>query len=91
MTCRTMNRLLLTVAFIALLEGSVVASDKDWTSELSAIADKCGLPRTNLKWVDGNVKWLNPEDASYEATTCVFEELKTRGIPMKQGFVSDGS
>lgn len=86
-----MIRMLISLASAMLIGGTALAEDKDWTPELQAIADKCGLPRGNLRWVDGSVRWLKPETATYGQSMCVIGELRASAIPMKQGFVSDGS
>lgn len=86
-----MIRTLLPIVAFMLMEGPALADSKDWTPELHAIADKCGLPRDHLKWIDGTVRWSNPEEATYGQSMCVIGELRAKGIPMKQGFVSDDS
>jgi len=90
MKCSGMIRVLVLFAIVMLMGGPAMAEDKDWTPELHAIADKCGLPRDNLKWIDGSVRWLNPERATYGQSVCVIGEFRAKGIPMKQGLVSDG-
>jgi hypothetical protein len=91
MTAKGMTKSMLALALMLAMEGTALADEKDWGPELQAIADKCGIPRENLKWIDGSVRWLKPEASSYDQATCVFEQLKVSGIPMNQGFVSGGS
>ncbi|GAD50615.1 hypothetical protein NT2_10_00600 [Caenibius tardaugens NBRC 16725] len=86
-----MIRRLLPIFAFMLMEGLALAEGKDWTPELEAIADKCGLPHDSLKWIDGSVRWFKPESATYGQSMCVIGELRAKGIPIKQGFVSDGS
>lgn len=82
---------MLAIALMFAMEGPALVDEKDWNPELQAIADKCGIPRDNLKWIDGSVRWLKPETSSFDQAACVFEQLNVNGIPMKQGFISGGS
>jgi hypothetical protein len=67
-----------------------MAKDNDWSAELRATAEKCGIPTEQLQFVDGSVRWIAPETTTYEQAKCVFDELKARGVPIKQGYVADG-
>ena len=67
-----------------------MSEGKDWAAELEATAEKCGIPPQQLQWVDGAVRWIASETTSYEQGKCVFDELKARGVPMKQGYVRKG-
>lgn len=79
------------LAVIALSAGGTfLAGNKDWPAEVQAVAKKCGIPSENLQFVDGSVRWIAPEASSFEQAKCVFDELKTRGVPMKQGYLSSG-
>ena len=90
MAAKGMTKPILALVLMLAIGDPALADQKDCNPELHAIADKCGIPRENLKWIDGSVRWLKPETSSYDQATCVFEQLKMSGIPMKQGFVSDG-
>ena len=68
-----------------------MAKDKDWSAELKATAEKCGIPSEQLQFVDGSFRWIAPENTTYVQVKCVLAELKRRGIPIKQGFVTHGS
>ena len=68
-----------------------MAEDKDWSADLRATATKCGVPVEHLQFVDGAVRWVAPETTTYAQAKCVFDELKARGVPMKQGYVSGGN
>lgn len=71
-------------------EGTAMAESKDWSAEVEAIAEKCGIPPKNLRFVNGSVSWIKPEKASYDQVMCVIDELKARGVPMQQGYVLNG-
>ncbi len=70
--------------------GTAVAESKDWSAEVEAIAEKCGIPPKNLRFVNGSLRWIKPENASYDQAMCVIDELKARGVPMQQGYVLNG-
>lgn len=67
-----------------------MAEIKDWPAEVQAIAKKSGITSENLQFVDGSVRWIAPEAISFEQAKCVFDKLKTRGVPMTQGYLSGG-
>jgi hypothetical protein len=71
-------------------EGTAVAESKNWSAEVEAVAEKCGIPPKNLRFVNGSVRWIKPEKASYDQVMCVIDELKARGVPMQQGYVLNG-
>jgi hypothetical protein len=76
---------------VLLLSGcGAMAKDKDWNAELRATAEKCGIPSEQLQFAEGSVRWIAPETTTYDQAKCVFDELKVRGIPTKQGYVSGG-
>jgi hypothetical protein len=85
-----MNYVAALAVIISSAGGAPLAENKDWPAEVQAIAKKCGIPSENLQFVDGGVRWIAPEASSFEQATCVFDELKARGVPMKQGFLSSG-
>ena len=73
-------------------EGPVPAAPKDYTAEVQAIADKCGVKRSQLRWDrEGYVHFDAPETTTWEQANCVFSGLKTRNIPTVQGIISNGS
>lgn len=61
-----MPRLFLTLSVEMIIETPALADERDWTPELHTIADKCGVPRANLTWVDGSVHWSMPEMSSFD-------------------------
>jgi hypothetical protein len=77
---------LAAIAFMA--GGTALAESRDWAPELQATAKKCGIPPKQLQFVDGSVRWIAPETTTYNQAKCVFDELKARGVPTKQGYVS---
>lgn len=80
------------LSIISLVAGeTVLAESKDWSAEVEAIAEKCWLPPKKLLFVDGSVLWIEPEKTGYEQAMCVIDELKARGVPMKHGYVRNGS
>jgi hypothetical protein len=79
------------LAIIALSAGgTLLAESKDWSAEVQAVAKRCAIPSENLQFVDGTVRFIAPEAMPFEQVKCVFDELKTRGVPMKQGYLSSG-
>lgn len=84
-------RYVFMLAMAVLLAGcGAMAKDKDWSAELKATAEKCGIPSGQLRFVDGSVRWIAPETTTYDQAKCVFDELKARGVPTKQGYVAEG-
>jgi hypothetical protein len=74
------------------MEGQVPVAPKYYTAEVQAIADKCGVKRSKLRWDrEGYVHFNAPETTTWDQAHCVFSELKTRNIPTVQGIISDGS
>jgi hypothetical protein len=67
---------------------AAAAEPKDWSAELAAVADKCKVPREQITWVDGAVRWAPPIDGPYDQAKCVLDQLKVRNVPTKQGFVN---
>jgi hypothetical protein len=51
MTAKSMAKSVLALALMWAMEGPALMDEKDWNPELHAIADKCGVPRENLKWI----------------------------------------
>jgi hypothetical protein len=86
-----MNHIAALAAIALSAGGTLLAENKDWPAEMQAVAKKCGIPSENLQFVDGAVRWIAPEASSFEQAKCVFDELKTRGVPMKQGYLSTGN
>ena len=83
-----MAGIVLSVLILVALPNPCLADEKNWTLELNAIAEKCTVPHGNLQWVDGAVQWLETDKLTYEQATSAIGEMKTRGVPTKQGFVA---
>ena len=82
-----MKQLMILAAITFVVEGAALAEDKDWSAELQATAKKCGIPPAQLQFVDGSVRWIAPETTTYDQAKCVIDELKSRGVPTKQGYI----
>lgn len=85
-----MNYVAAFAVFALSAGGTLLAESKDWPAEVQAVAKKCGVPSENLQFVDGTARWIASEASSFEQVKCVFDELKARGVPMKQGYLSSG-
>lgn len=81
--------MLLAIILVAQSPTAVAAPPPvDWPAELNAIADRCRVPKEELQWIDGAVRWTPPEGEPYEKAKCVLDALKAHEVPTKQGFVN---
>lgn len=85
----TVDHMLLAIIIVAQAPAAIAAPPPvDWAAELNAIADQCRVPKNELQWIDGAVRWTPPAGEPYEKAKCVFDALKAREVPTKQGFVN---
>lgn len=81
--------MLLAIILVAQSSTAVAAPRPvDWPAEVDAIASQCRVPKKELQWIDGAVRWMPPAGEPYEKAKCVLDALKAREVPTKQGFVN---
>ena len=58
---------------------------ENWDAELTAIAEKCGIPPEQLQMSNGSVRVIASKSLTYGQVICVVGELRVRSLPVALG------